>query len=90
MAFAEWASRQPGLGFLGVHVDASDEAGRAFVQEYGWEFPVLSDSDWSQIRQWGITGHPATVLVDESGCIAHRFYGAAYAATWDVMVAQLG
>ena len=71
-------------------MDASDEAGRAFVEECGWDFPVLSDSDWSQIGQWGIPGHPATILVDGFGRIAHRFYGAAYAATWDVMVAQLG
>ena len=71
-------------------MDASDEAGRKFVEEHGWEFPVLSDSNRSQISQWGITGHPATILIDELGRIVRQFYGRAYAATWDEMVAQLG
>ena len=90
MAFAEWAETQTGLGFLGVHADASDEAGRKFVEEHGWEFPVLSDSKGVQLRRWEITGHPATVLVDGFGRIAHKLYGPADAATWDAMAAKLG
>lgn len=90
MAFAQWASEQAGLAFLGVHVTDGDEAGREFAREYGWEFPVLSDNDWSQIRQWGINSHPATILIDEFGRVAHGFFGPADAATWDNMVARLG
>ena len=90
MASAQWAERQSGLGFLGVHVDASDEAGRVFVEEYGWDFPVLSDSDWVQIGQWGISSHPVTVLVDEFGRIVGTFFRPAIPAIWDDMVAQLG
>ena len=90
MAFAQWARGQTGLAFLGVHVTDGDEAGREFAEEYGWIFPVLSDNDWSQIGQWGISSHPASILIDEFGRIAHGFFGAADAATWDDMVAQLG
>lgn len=90
MAFGEWARSQTDLAVIGVHTDAGDEGGRKFVEEHGWEFPVLSDSDGAQSRQWGITGHPTTFLVDGFGRIAHQLYGPADAATWDAMVAKLG
>ena len=51
---------------------------------------MLSDNDWEQIRQWGITGHPATVLIDEFGRVANGFYGPGESDTWDDLVASLG
>ena len=51
---------------------------------------MLSDNDWEQIRQWGIAGHPATVLIDEFGRVANGFYGPGESDTWDDLVASLG
>ena len=73
-----------------MHVVDGDEAGLRFTREYGWAFPVLSDNDWSQVRQWGINSHPVTILVDPSGRIEDAFFGPANPAIWDDMVAQLG
>lgn len=73
-----------------MHVVDGDEAGRKFTREHGWDFPVLSDNDWSQIRQWNINSHPVTILVDQSGRIEDAFFGAAAPAIWDDMIARLG
>jgi peroxiredoxin len=73
-----------------VHVTDGDDAGRDFANEYGWQFPILSDNDWGQISQWGIAGHPATILIDEFGRVAGRFYGPGDAGSWDQLVAALG
>ena len=78
------------MAFLGVHVTDGDEAGREYAEKYSWDFPVLSDNNWDQIRQWGIAGHPATILIDEFGRVANGFYGPAEAEDWDELVGALG
>ena len=72
-----------------MHVTDSDDAGRSFADEHRWRFPTLSDSDWGQISQWGISGHPATILIDEFGRIAGGFYGRGDANAWDDLIAGL-
>lgn len=78
------------MGLLGVHVTDGDDAGKSFVDAYGWDFPILSDNDWQQISQWGIAGHPATILIDEFGRVAGGFYGPGDAANWDDLASNLG
>ena len=73
-----------------MHVTDGDEAGKEFAEKYGWEFPILSDNDWGQISQWGIAGHPATILIDEFGRVANGFYGPGDASSWDELTAALG
>lgn len=77
------------MAVLGVHVADGDDRGREFVERHGWQFPVLSDNDWQQISQWGIAGHPATILIDEYGRVAGGFYGPGEAASWNDLVTNL-
>jgi cytochrome c biogenesis protein CcmG/thiol:disulfide interchange protein DsbE len=53
-------------------VDAHDEISRAraFVDEYGLEYPMLRDGDGSTRESYGILGFPETFVIDRQGRIA--------------------
>lgn len=73
-----------------MHVTDGDDAGRSYVEKYGWDFPVLSDNDWEQISKWGVAGHPATILIDEFGRVANGFYGPGDTEDWEELASSLG
>ena len=62
---------------------------REFVDRYGWTFPTIDDSDYSEVAKYGITGHPATLLVDENGGFVGGFYGEGNAEAWDALASEL-
>ena len=66
-----------GLELVGVSVDAdgSDDAIRAFMQEFRMTFPVWRDPDERVSAQFLVVGVPATFLIDREGVLRWRKTG---------------
>lgn len=55
-----------------VGIDYTDREGsaRAFVEEHGWRFPVLSDPDGIYGAHFGFSGLPTAIVLDPAGRIS--------------------
>jgi thiol-disulfide isomerase/thioredoxin len=62
------------FAFVGVNEEEDIEAARAFVNEFGFGFPVVLGRG-SQRRRFHYPGLPYTVLLDRTGRIAGRWIG---------------
>lgn len=62
-----------GFEVLAINVDEDVEAARAFVEEYGIEFPVLLDTSREVSARYKVPGYPTHYIVDRTGRI--RFSG---------------
>lgn len=54
----------------------------AYLAEHALDMPVLMDESGELARAWGVSGVPATFLVDRAGRIAHAGVGYAPAIGW--------
>lgn len=73
---ATWRDyRGRGVAFLGVNMQDSDDAARAFVREFNTTFPTLRDRDGSVYIDYGVYGVPEAFFVDARGTIAQRWIG---------------
>jgi thiol-disulfide isomerase/thioredoxin len=61
--------RERGLHVLGVNVDEDPEKARAFLREHPASFEVAGDSSGSCPRRFGVSGMPASYLIDRRGLI---------------------
>ena len=70
-----------GAGRL-VGVDYTDQtdAGRKFIDEYGWSFPVLEDPDGIYGARYRFSGLPTTVVLDAKSRIVETLRGPQTAA----------
>ena len=64
-----------GVRFLGVDERDNDAAGRAFVREFGWQYPSASDPAGSLADDYRLIGFPTTFIIDPQGTIRYRFQG---------------
>jgi thiol-disulfide isomerase/thioredoxin len=61
---------------VAVDWDDSDGPARAFVQKYGWTFPVLADTNGSVGESYGVdVGLPTSFVLDPQGRIVEVFRG---------------
>lgn len=58
-----------------LYQDAPPAAAQ-YVNEGGFNFPVLLDPDGAVARQYGVTGVPETYLIDADGILKERYIGA--------------
>ncbi len=65
---------------VGVDWSDSPESAAGFVARHHWTFPVLIDSSGDVGNAYGITGLPATFLLDRRGRIVRRLIGPQTAA----------
>jgi cytochrome c biogenesis protein CcmG/thiol:disulfide interchange protein DsbE len=73
-----WVSehyRAQGVRFLGVDERDDQAAARAFVEEFGWRYPIASDPAGSLAYGYRLIGLPTTFIIDPSGTIRYRFQG---------------
>lgn len=74
-----------GVRFVGIDTRDNDAAARAFVREFGIDYPSLVDRDGRLMLAFGrtipVSAVPSTVVVDTRGRIAARVIGAATYAT---------
>ena len=59
--------RADGVVFLGVNIKDSNVDARAFVEEYGMTYPVVSDPGEELARALGVKGIPETFFIDAEG-----------------------
>lgn len=61
---------------ISVATTSGDAAAvRAFMAQEGLSFPVLVDEDGDVGRSWGVTGVPASFVVDAGGQVAYAVVG---------------
>jgi cytochrome c biogenesis protein CcmG, thiol:disulfide interchange protein DsbE len=65
----ERISRDGGGTVLGVDVLDVESDARAFVDEYGLDYPMLRDPDGEALASLGVIGYPETFVVDRRGRI---------------------
>lgn len=66
----------PALSFLTINVtgrEAEPERVQTFVQQAGYQFPILRDHGCDTYDAYGITSVPTSVLINQQGEI-HGFY----------------
>ena len=53
----------------------TEEAGRSYIQEKGYTFPVYFDRDLSAVMTYGITSIPTSFFIDSEGYIVSGYRG---------------
>jgi cytochrome c biogenesis protein CcmG/thiol:disulfide interchange protein DsbE len=64
-----------GARLVGVDYTDREGAGREFVHEYGWSFPILDDPDGIYGARYHLPGLPTTVVLDAKGRIVETLRG---------------
>ena len=73
---AEFARENPDVAFVGVDTGDDLDDGRAFVDKYGLDYPIVFDPDGRIGGAWGVDGIPTTVFLDADGVERDRIVGA--------------
>lgn len=60
-----------------INVQEDPSAAARFAQQYGWRFPVGLDTDGRVADSFGVSGIPATFVIDARGSIVDTIIGAA-------------
>lgn len=68
--------RDRGVVLLGIIFQDSPSASRAYVQELGGGWPVLTDPGARQAIAYGVFGIPETFVIDREGRVVARHVGA--------------
>ncbi len=72
---ADAAYRDRGVAFVGVDFQDREEDARAFIREFDIEYPNGPDPDGEIARTYGVSGLPATFVIDRQGQISRRWLG---------------
>jgi thiol-disulfide isomerase/thioredoxin len=70
-----YRSLPDGAGLVAVDYTDQADGARAFIDEYGWTFPVLSDPNGVFGARYGFSGLPTTVAIDARGRIVETLRG---------------
>jgi cytochrome c biogenesis protein CcmG/thiol:disulfide interchange protein DsbE len=68
--------RDRGVVLLGITFQDSPSASRAYLQELGGGWPVLTDPGSRQAMAYGVFGIPETFVIDREGRVLYRHVGA--------------
>ncbi len=74
-AFDAVAGRNPDVVVLGVAVQDTEPAARAFADEIGVSYPLGHDRDGSILEQYPILGLPATWFIASDRTVAEQWFG---------------
>lgn len=69
------AYRDRGVVFVGVDIQDTEDAARAFIDEFGLTYPNGPDHDLSITEAYGVTGIPTTFIIDREGRLRQRWQG---------------
>lgn len=89
--FAE-GQRELGVGGAELYTivnDDSDEAVRAFFDEFGGDWPIVRDDDARIAVDFGIAKVPETWLISPTGVVAQRFTGQVTAELLGTAIASM-
>jgi cytochrome c biogenesis protein CcmG/thiol:disulfide interchange protein DsbE len=65
---------------VGIDYTDQTDAGREFIHEYGWSFPILEDPEGIYGARYRFSGLPTTVVLDSQGRIVQTLHGPQTAA----------
>ena len=68
--------KERGVEFVGIAVDDTDDAARAFIKKYNVTYPNAIDSDNSLSRRYQIFAIPTTFVLDKDAVIRFKRRGA--------------
>lgn len=74
--------------FVGVNYRDDAAAARAYLEEFGVEYPSLQDSAGDIAYRFGVPFLPTTVIADADGRLRYRVTGAIDAATLRDLIAR--
>jgi cytochrome c biogenesis protein CcmG, thiol:disulfide interchange protein DsbE len=80
------ATRARGLVVVGVAIQDTTEASRAFVERFGLSFPTAPDPGGKVSIDYGVYGVPETFVIDRRGTIRAKHVGA---VTQEAIVASV-
>lgn len=80
---AAFADENPDVAFVGIDTGDDLGDGKAFVEKYGLDYPMVFDPDGAIAGAWGVDGIPTTVFLDAGGVERDRIVGAADKATFE-------
>ncbi len=60
---------------VGVDYTDREDAGRSYIRQYGWTFPVLSDPNGVYGTRYGLIGLPTTAVLNSQGRIVEILHG---------------
>lgn len=89
-ALVEFAEETPGMDVVGLAVNDLPADSRRFAEQVGIPFDLGIDRDGAVAREFGATGLPVTVIVDQEGRVADTFFGEITRAQLDSYAEQLG
>lgn len=64
-----------GFEIVAVNLQEDPETVRSFMDEHGFDFPVLLDRDGSVAREYGVRGIPTSYVVDPRGRLVAMYVG---------------
>jgi thiol-disulfide isomerase/thioredoxin len=71
-----FVERHPEVQMLGLDLQDSDGAARAFYDEWDWSHPSIADPDGRLSFALGLQGTPTTFFLDEQHRVVTRIVGA--------------
>ncbi len=82
-----WRSyRDQGVMVVGVDIQDTEEAGRAFIDQFKLTFPNTRDTEGKVSIDYGIYGVPETFIIDRQGRIIFKQAGA---VQWETLAEAL-
>lgn len=78
-----------GLVILGVNMEEDRGTAEQFARDYGFEFPVLLDTDGNVLRQYHITGPPSSFFIDRDGVVRSVVLGPLQPGSLDERLAEI-
>ncbi len=75
--------------FLGLNAADTGPQARAFLKQYGWTWPSISDPQRVLAKRLGATYQPAVILIDAKGRFVAGFQGRGTPALWNALARKL-
>ena len=63
------------MAFVGVAVNTTQADGQQFLKQYGVTYPAGPEPSVTLAAEYGVTGIPVTVVIDQQGRVARIFPG---------------
>jgi cytochrome c biogenesis protein CcmG/thiol:disulfide interchange protein DsbE len=86
---AEKKWRDKGVVFLGIDAVDKDDAARAYEQQYGVEYPSVTDPSGTTAAQWYVTAYPESFFIDADGRIVSAVRNGLDAPTLDQRIGEI-
>ncbi len=81
--------RHPQYRYLGLNAADQADRGRDFVEEYGWKWPQIVDTNRSKAKRFGVLWQPAVIVIDAKGRVVAVDQSYDRERAWNRLAAKL-